>query len=329
MQYLLDYLYTDQVSTITTEDLEHIYSLLIIADEFLIPRLKEYCEYNLSTTITLKNVTQILTFANMYNAKQLGKCCMEFVCLNLAAMLELRVLEDLDESVLNDLTEYYCSWNPIMQQRVITPFSTAPSDEIVTEIARLYPISNSDSDKENKTILKTSKRKSRTHKNSFHSKTTDTESETPKKSEKSLDENRLQFEEEQIPNQSETLISKVPSRLQAINAAFKQVQTEPIATEFVKLSSSLTSESDFPELGSPPHGVYAKSPKTDKVDFKGKVTKLSQKQRKRLSSESGAKDVCNNVPAQGMFLICLHSCACRSNYIQIWGMLRLCNRVFQ
>lgn len=301
VQYLLDYLYTDQVSAISTDDLEHIYSLLIIADEFLIPRLKEHCEHNLSTAITLKNVTQILAFANMYNAKQLGRCCTEFICLNLAAMLESRALEDLDESVLNDLAEYYCLWNPVMQQRVITPFSTAPSDEIVTEIARLYPISSSDSDKENKTILKSSKRKSRTHKNSFHSKTTETEAETPKKDEKSLDENRLQFEEEQSPNQSILNASNLPSRLQAINAALKQVRSEPIATEFVRLSSSLTSESDFPELGSPPFGVCAKSPKADRSDFRGKVPKLSQKQRKRLSSESGAKDVA----AQGMFFIVL------------------------
>lgn len=307
VEYLLEYLYTDKLITNETDDLDHIYNLLIIADEFLIPRLKEYCEHNLSTTITLKNVTQLLTFANVYNAKQLTDCCMEFICLNLAAVLELRVLEEIDESLLNDLTDYYCSFNPIMQQRIITPFSTAPSDEIVAEIARLHPISNTDSDKENKSVLKTaSKRKSRTHRNSFHSKPAETETEAPKRNENSPEENRLQFEEEQFSNRSGTpVLSKASasSRLRAINAALERVGAEEIATEFVRLSSGLTSESDFPELGSPPFAAALKSPKTEKLDFKGRVTKLSQKQRKRLSSESGAKDVSSNVPAQGMFFI--------------------------
>lgn len=38
--------------------------------------------------VTLKNAAELLEFAVMYNAEQLKLSCLQFICLNMAALLE-------------------------------------------------------------------------------------------------------------------------------------------------------------------------------------------------------------------------------------------------
>ena len=57
--------------------------------------------------VTLKNCCEILEFASVYNAVQLQQTCQQFICLNLAALLEIRALDVLSQHVLVELTHYY------------------------------------------------------------------------------------------------------------------------------------------------------------------------------------------------------------------------------
>lgn len=295
----MEFLYTDELSSMENEEIDHICSLLILADEFFIIRLKEICEYILSTTITLKNISQVFAFSNIYNAKWLTECCMEFICLNLSAVLEARCLDDLDENLLDALTEYYCNWNPVMQQRIITPYSTAPVDETVVEIAKNTPFLVSEADKENKVVKTLPKRKSRTHRNSMNSRFTD------KELTHTEEELNLQFDMVEIVSEEENnqRLSDASARIQAITAATKQIKMEADAdlnsADFVTLNN-------FPELGSPPssNNSYLKSPKSnEKLDCRIKMHKLSQKQRKRLSSESSPKETSTAVPGTCIFFL--------------------------
>ncbi|XP_026762942.2 inhibitor of Bruton tyrosine kinase [Galleria mellonella] len=138
---VIDFLYTDSCPEIENSDsIDFICSMLIVADQLFITRLREMCEIALANLITLKNCSELCQFAHTYNATQLKQCCMEFISLNLCSILENHSLDHLEEALLEDITSYYCKFNPIMASRVITPFFNAPSDDIIDDCAVNFPI---------------------------------------------------------------------------------------------------------------------------------------------------------------------------------------------
>lgn len=86
---ILDYLYEDDSTKLRQcREPEFICNVLVVADQFLVTRLCEICEDVLVGLLTLKNAADLLEFACIYNAKQLKMSAMQFICLNLAAVLE-------------------------------------------------------------------------------------------------------------------------------------------------------------------------------------------------------------------------------------------------
>jgi len=73
----LEYLYTDQLSSILTKEEEFI-ALLILADEYLVPRLKRVCEIKLIENITVDNVIRLFDICNLYQTKGLKHRCAVF-----------------------------------------------------------------------------------------------------------------------------------------------------------------------------------------------------------------------------------------------------------
>lgn len=281
VEHFLEFLYTDELRAIENEDIENVCNLLILADEYFAERLKQICEYTLCTQMTLKNVPQLFAFSKTYNAKQLAECCMEFFCLNLSATFESRLLDEIDEVLLRDLTQFYWKWNPILQNREITPYSTAPDDEMIFEVALKHPFTPIDEVKPPKNVAK---KKNRNHKsNKLTTNINDSDKENVAKEENLSTVSNFN---EEINEQTLKVSSSTPSRLVAINSAMKQIETEPVFTYFTTLPA--IDLQSFPELGtSPTSAVYSKSPKSnEKVESKTKIVKLSQKQRKRLSSEN-------------------------------------------
>ncbi|KAF2882129.1 hypothetical protein ILUMI_24051 [Ignelater luminosus] len=308
LNQLIEFLYTDNLPLLENEDIDHVCNLLILADQLFVLRLKEICECTLSTFITLKNVVQMLSFSSLYNANQLKIYCMEFICANLAAILEVRSLEMVDEDLLRDLTNFYCNYNPIMQQRIITPYSYAPSDEIVSAAGNIHHIVIDDSDCESeiKSTPKPQKKRSRPRKNASLdgnskkersiSDSVETPNETDVGNENSTKVKTETFVEiessSKLSNESHSTV--VQTRLKAIVFAQSKTDCDNIVTEYTKLplkpNKVEVSLDDFPELDSHhSYGLYSKSPSTkEKIDIKHKITKLSQKQRKRLSSENSS-----------------------------------------
>lgn len=68
----------------------------------------------------------LLEFAAMYNAEQLKLSCLQFIGLNMAALLEARSLDVLSVGVLKDLSVFYRKMIPAMDRRVITPYQDGP-----------------------------------------------------------------------------------------------------------------------------------------------------------------------------------------------------------
>ncbi|XP_032713889.1 inhibitor of Bruton tyrosine kinase isoform X3 [Lontra canadensis] len=127
LKVILDYLYTDEAVVIKeSQNVDFVCSVLVVADQFLITRLKGMCEVALTEKLTLKNAAMILEFAAMYNAEQLKLSCLQFIGLNMAALLEARSLDVLSEAVLKDLSVFYRKMIPAMDRRVITPYQDGP-----------------------------------------------------------------------------------------------------------------------------------------------------------------------------------------------------------
>uniref|UniRef100_A0A8C4E2S7 Inhibitor of Bruton agammaglobulinemia tyrosine kinase n=1 Tax=Dicentrarchus labrax TaxID=13489 RepID=A0A8C4E2S7_DICLA len=89
LQVILEYIYTDESPTIKESlNVEFVCNVLVVADQLLITRLKEMCEVVITENLTLKNAAELLEFAAMYNAEQLKLSCLQFIVLNMAALLE-------------------------------------------------------------------------------------------------------------------------------------------------------------------------------------------------------------------------------------------------
>lgn len=138
---VINFLYSDCCPEVENSDsIDFICSMLIVADQLFIGRLREMCEVALANLITLKNCTELCQFAHTYNALQLKQCCMEFISLNLCSILESKSLDPLEHSLLEDISKYYCKFNPIMSSRIITPFYNAPTDELIEEFSKNYAV---------------------------------------------------------------------------------------------------------------------------------------------------------------------------------------------
>jgi len=91
LELLLDFLYTDVAPTVlTSKDLEFLTSVLVIADQLFVVRLKEAAEVALANSLTLRNVGEVLQLSGTYNANQLKQCCFQYISLNLPAVFEAR-----------------------------------------------------------------------------------------------------------------------------------------------------------------------------------------------------------------------------------------------
>ena len=90
--------------------------------------------FQLTRLLTLKNVAELFQFSVYYLSTQLQQSSMQFICLNLPALLETRTLEILDDVSWAKLDNFYRNSNPVFRNRRLTPLLDHPrSDDIETE----------------------------------------------------------------------------------------------------------------------------------------------------------------------------------------------------
>ncbi|KAJ0174013.1 hypothetical protein K1T71_010159 [Dendrolimus kikuchii] len=313
LQPVIDFLYTDSCPEVESCDsIDYVCNMLIVADQLFVTRLREMCEVSLANMITLKNCTELCQFAHTYNATQLKQCCMEFIALNLYSVLENRSLDLIDEELLEDISNYYCKFNPIMSSRIITPFYNAPTDDIIDESAKNYPVDlqyteddlkREDSitevkKKSKKKIEYTESEKERMRYESVSSVTSlDLSNEISGDITLSLTniskENKNQENPDQwikVPSSQQKQTKVVQARLKAISTA-KEILNESPTESFTRLtksnSSSAITASPTRISVSPkdsPSADLAKSPQGN-IFISHVGPKLSQKQRKKLAMQ--------------------------------------------
>lgn len=147
---ILDYLYEDDSQKLKQcHDIEFLCNVLVVADQFLITRLRELCESIIVGLLTLKNAAELLEFAATYNAVGLKTTIMQFICQNLVVLLENgTLLSSVSQEKLQELSEYYRNINDCMSYRIMTPHDASPSSEELQRIFEDNPFIFPDSDEE-------------------------------------------------------------------------------------------------------------------------------------------------------------------------------------
>ncbi|KAJ2948318.1 hypothetical protein O0L34_g7556 [Tuta absoluta] len=329
LQPVIDFLYTDSCPEIESSDsIDFICSMMIVADQLFISRLREMCEVALANLISLKNCTELCQFAHTYNATQLKQCCMEFISLNICSILETGSLYLLEEVLLEDLTAYYCKFNPIMSSRIITPFYNAPPDETIEEFAKNYPVDLGFTDedykkddtlmdvkkkKQSKKIEYTDSERARMRYESVSSVNSldlsnDTSGDITLSLSKISKEDKVKPKEKwiEVPSSASKQQKVVQARLKAISSA-KDILNESPTESFTKL----TKNSSWGALADPtpttsrmsvspkdsPIADMARSPQGSFV-ISHVGPKLSQKQRKKLAMQAESPQKLNEYLAK-------------------------------
>lgn len=167
MEAILDFVYTDNADKVlSSEDPEFLCHVLLTTDQLLMPRLKELCEMALVELITLKNAAELLELASVYNSEQLKKSCMQFISINLAAVIEAKILDVLSDDVIQDLSTYYRNLVPSMNGRRIYYYNP-PSHDTLEFVEKKFPVESASSFIRNRLDLHEPKVKSK-NRNSAH-----------------------------------------------------------------------------------------------------------------------------------------------------------------
>ncbi|GFS53093.1 inhibitor of Bruton tyrosine kinase [Nephila pilipes] len=142
MEVLIEYIYTDDANKLLdSENIEFLCHVLMISDQLLISRLKEICESALVRLLSLKNAAELLELSSVYNSVQLKRSCMQFICINLPAVIESKILDVLNEEVMEELSTYYRNLIPWMYNRRISINRNAFEKDLEL-LEKQFPISD-------------------------------------------------------------------------------------------------------------------------------------------------------------------------------------------
>ncbi|EDW58880.1 inhibitor of Bruton tyrosine kinase [Drosophila virilis] len=134
MEPVLDYLYSLDTEAFCRQDYTEtfLYNMITLCDQYFIESLQNVCESLILDKISIRKCGEMLDFAAMYNCKLLQQGCMDFICQNLARVLCYRSIEQCEPGTLQRLNEHYRKmFQTVYEYRQITPFSEAIEDELL------------------------------------------------------------------------------------------------------------------------------------------------------------------------------------------------------
>ncbi|KAJ5452848.1 hypothetical protein N7445_001031 [Penicillium cf. griseofulvum] len=145
-EFVLRYLYADTeeqlFDEVRTNDLDDFIDLLLdvmfVANELMIDRLSQVCQKMLGRFVTTRNVCYLLNSIAPCCVTEFKDAALEYICLNLEAMLANRYLEDLDTTLLCEL-DLICHENqlacwPISRGRNSEEYVFEKYPEIVSSV---------------------------------------------------------------------------------------------------------------------------------------------------------------------------------------------------
>ncbi|KAK5056859.1 hypothetical protein LTR84_012391 [Exophiala bonariae] len=129
---LLRHLYADTgvelFDHITTSSLDEFIDILIelmsAANELMLDRLTQLCQQVIGEYVTIRNVCSLVNVIAECSVDSFKRAALEFICLNLEIMLELRLLDELDEELFDELSDVARA-----NQLAFLPFARSGRDE--------------------------------------------------------------------------------------------------------------------------------------------------------------------------------------------------------
>ncbi|KAH8411036.1 hypothetical protein KR222_009926 [Zaprionus bogoriensis] len=134
MEPILDYLYSLDTESFCRQNYTEtfLYNMITLCDQYFIESLQHVCESLVLDKISIRKCGEMLDFAVMYNCKLLQQGCLDFICQNLARVLCYRSIEQCEPETLHRLNAHYRKmFQPVFDYRQITPFSEAIEDELL------------------------------------------------------------------------------------------------------------------------------------------------------------------------------------------------------
>ncbi|KAH8400712.1 hypothetical protein KR009_000515 [Drosophila setifemur] len=301
MEPVLDYLYSLDADTFCKQGyLEtFLYNMCIICDQYFIESLKCLCELLILDKISIRKCGEMLEFSAMYNCKLLQQGCMDFICQNLARVLCYRSIEQCDGDTLKCLNEHYRKmFSRVFDYRQITPFSEAIEDELLLSFVDGCEVDlefRMDAESKLKQAAKSKQKDIRKQdaRHQYEQQAITSMMRSISISESSPGQEVPSSPQEsarsEVKNWSRVVDKKEQKRKQAetalrVNTTLKQ--EEPLAPELVTIERTPVKEKTPPPYSPETESPLSKSYNLDFSSLTPQSQKLSQKQRKRLTSES-------------------------------------------
>lgn len=307
MEPILDYLYSLDTEAFCKQNYTKtfLYNMITLCDQYFIESLQNVCESLILDQISIRKCGEMLDFAAMYNCKLLQEGCLDFICQNLARVLTYRSIEQCEATTLHLLNDHYRKmFHTVFDYRQITPFSEAINDELLLSF-----VDGSEVDLDYRMAADSKLKDAARHKQKeLHNKQDahHYEKQAISSMMRSLSVSES-TPDQQTPNQENTPNEaknwsrvvdkkeqkrKLPETALKVNNLLKQEELS--SPELVVLSPRSVTERTPNKEQSPPLPAspteastpLSKSYNLDLSTLMGQSQKLSQKQRKRLSSES-------------------------------------------
>ncbi|KAJ8107817.1 hypothetical protein ONZ43_g6620 [Nemania bipapillata] len=111
--YVLQYLYADVgeelfdsvVANSIDEFSELVMDVMNIANELMLDRLSQICQKVIGRFVSTRNISTLLNLISPFSVTEFKEKGLEYICLQMEAMLENHLLDGLDEELLHELDE--------------------------------------------------------------------------------------------------------------------------------------------------------------------------------------------------------------------------------
>ncbi|XP_055921882.1 inhibitor of Bruton tyrosine kinase [Eupeodes corollae] len=307
MTPIIDFLYTLNGDSFRKQNHSEtfLYNMVVYCDQFFIDHLRKVCEVLLLEKINIRKCGEMLDFACLYNCNVLKTGCLNFICQNLYRVLSQRSLESCEPEALNFINAHYRQmFKEVFDYRMITPDSEAVSDEILLSFVDDFEVDLDYRMEEGDTIKTQTKLKQK--ENKFWRSTRQHEQDAINSmKEMSLQDSRKDSvsEKSKVIQEADEVSAKIHDEYKswlkvADKRDVKKKTVVPVAAAAVNANEVLKVEPK------PREALVALSPRVEKVIPEEETTptkefninlaeftpiradKLSQKQRKRLSSDT-------------------------------------------
>uniref|UniRef100_A0A1B0BRM9 BTB domain-containing protein n=1 Tax=Glossina palpalis gambiensis TaxID=67801 RepID=A0A1B0BRM9_9MUSC len=128
MEAIIDFLYSLDAEHFRREQYREtfLYNMIVFCDQYFIENLREVCEILLLEKISIRKCGEMLDFACMYNCDVLKEGCMDFICQNMSRVLLQKSLHNCEPASLKWINGHYRNmFKKVFDYRVITPDSEA------------------------------------------------------------------------------------------------------------------------------------------------------------------------------------------------------------